>query len=89
MITKFKPTKWANHKFSDDENEARAMWKRAQKQHYKLGDMLHSSPENMYDREYMHMRLDILLDNIERTREAAKKLFPEVSESFSISSMKV
>jgi hypothetical protein len=84
----FERTKWADHKFTPDEKKAQAIWRRAQKQFYELTDTLKTSPDHR-DREYLHSRLDYVLDNIKRTENAAKEMFPEVAESFSVAVMEL
>ena len=87
-MKKFKPTKWKDHKFSQDELKAQALWRHANKTYCELTEILCTSPES-HDREYLHTRLDMIINSIERTREAARAIFPEVSDSFAVATMKL
>ncbi len=78
-----KKTKWATYKFNAGEKAARAKWRQAQDQRCRIIDGL--MLVTIYNsRKQMHERLDRRLDTIEKMEAAAKELFPEVDESFTV-----
>ncbi len=83
-----KKTKWADHKFTRQERDARAKWRRADGQRSQIVNALMSCDHYM-SRGDMHKRLDRRLDVIEKTQASARELFPEVGESFTIASMTI
>ncbi len=76
-------TKWANHKFTRAEQDARKRWRKAQTLENDLFHVL-KIPLGGLDRDRLHKALDRRLDDIERIRNGAKEMFPEVDESFTI-----
>lgn len=78
-----KKTKWVKHKFSKDELAAQKIWRRATGEHTKLVEALMSCDHYM-SRDDMHKRLDRRLDAIDRGKDRAAKMFPDVSESFTM-----
>lgn len=83
----FKPGKYVNAKFTEEQEQARKLWIRAQAYENEVCEALHFYPT--IDRKVLHERLDVRLDDIERIREKAKELFEDVSESFTIASMTI
>lgn len=83
-----KAGKYAKHKFTNQELEAQRIWRRADKQRSEIVNALKSCNHYM-SREDMHKRLDRRLNTIERMRNKAKGLFPEVAESFTIATMEI
>jgi hypothetical protein len=81
---KFKPTKWATHKYSEDEAEAQRIWQRAEKRRSNILDGLQTCNWPVKREEY-HKLLDKRLDQIERSEQRARDLFTEVEESFNVS----
>ncbi len=78
-----KKTKWATYKFNAGEKAARAKWRHAQEQRVRITEGLMLVPINI-TRKKLHERLDRRLDTIEKMEAAAKELFPEVDESFTV-----
>jgi len=83
-----KAGKYAKHKFTKQEREARLIWKRANKQQFEIIEALKSIDFYM-SRKAMHKRLDRRMDTIERMRNRAEKLFPDVAESHIIATMEI
>jgi hypothetical protein len=83
---KFTPGKYRGHKFTANQRKARGIWQRMQTHTLEIADALRTSPDSPTgkDRATLHTRLDHVLDNIERGEEAARELFPEVQESFTL-----
>ena len=82
-----KPGKYVGHKFNTDQKKARAFWRRATEQECGLRDglMIIDIP----NRAECHKKLDKRLDQIERLRNTALDLFPDVGESFTVASMTI
>ena len=78
-----KATKWVTHKLSASEKKAQAIWRRSTSQHTAIVEALMSCDHCM-TRDAMHKRLDRRLDAIERQQDTARKLFPEVAQSFTM-----
>ena len=83
---KFKRTKWAIHKYSDEALKGQHVWRGAQKRRGEILDSLHTTYW-LVKREEYHKLLDKRLDGIERSEEKARGFFPEVEESFTVSEM--
>ena len=81
------PTKWAGKKLTKDQQKAQRKWRRADCELVKLHSILHTTI--FRDRKHLHERLDRRLDAIERQKNTARELFPEVEESFTIASMRI
>jgi hypothetical protein len=60
---KFKSTKWATHKYSEDEAEAQRIWQRAEKRRSNILDGLQTCNWPVKREEY-HKLLDKRLDQI-------------------------
>ena len=84
-MIKLKFTRWYRYAFDADQKQARRMWRASSEYYFDLIDALHMGPDGTKTREEFHDRLDKLLNTIDRTREEAVELFPEVKESFTIS----
>lgn len=83
-----KRTKWATHTFSVDEKKARRKHRRADELRCRIRDGL-SFTDWTLTRQELHERLDRTLDTINQLDAAAKDIFPEVAESFTVSSMRM
>ena len=81
-------TKWASHKFSADETNARHIWRRAEIERSEIVQALKSC-DHFMSRDDMHKRLDRRLDAIERSMTRAQSIFPDVEESFTVAKMTV
>ena len=81
------PTKWAGKKLTKDQQKAQRKWRRAVSELVELHEILHTTI--FRDRKHLHERLDRRLDAIERQKNTARELFPEVEESFTTASMRV
>lgn len=86
-MKKFTPGKYVNAEFTKEQEQARKIWQRSMKRMVALSEVLQTYPT--LEREYLHQRLDHCLDNIERMQSKAQELFVEVSDSFTIASMKI
>lgn len=83
-----KAGKYVGHKFTKQERDAQKIWRRADSQQLEIVNALKSC--NFYmSREDMHKRLDRRLDTIEKMRNRAKAMFPDVDESFTIATMEM
>jgi activator of 2-hydroxyglutaryl-CoA dehydratase len=82
---KLTPGKYVNHKFTADQKKARALWRRQQENYYRLMDALMLTGGG-HSRKELHDKLDKRLDEIDRHASMAIELFPDVDESFTISS---
>lgn len=83
-----KPGKYVGHKFTKQELDAQRIWKRANKQQFEIIEALKSCDFYM-SREAMHKRLDRRMDTIEKMRNRAEGMFPDVAESFIIATMEM
>lgn len=83
-----KPGKYANHKFTKEQKRARAIWDRAHKEQLAIHEALMVITWGN-SREELHARLDRRLDAIERGQARAREIFPDVSESYTISSFTI
>ncbi|KKN76782.1 hypothetical protein LCGC14_0367530 [marine sediment metagenome] len=76
--------KYVDATFTKEQKRARRLHQQALDDWCNLCDALMCVPDDR-PREELHKRLDQALDTIEKKRQIAKELFPDVSESFTIS----
>jgi len=77
---KLKPGKYVGKTLTPEQKEAQRIPAKALKMEVKLAEFL-STNLNDWDREKAHKRLDWYLDAIDKKRQRAQALFPEVEES--------
>ena len=88
-MRQLKPGKYVGHTFTEDQKKARRWWRRQGEMEVDIRRALQLLPniiDPSKDRERLHKKLDAVLNDIEMTRKRAEKLFPDVNESFTISS---
>lgn len=81
---KMRKGKYVGATFTPQQKRARKLHQQALDDWCNLCDALMCMPDDR-PREELHKRLDHALDTIEQKRKIAKELFPDVSESFTIS----
>ena len=88
MKNNMKTTKWADHKFSQQELHAQKIWRRCQTQRSELNDALKIINWGS-NRDDLHTALDRRLNAIEKGEVRATLEFPEVGQSFTIATMQI
>ena len=86
MSTPRRKGKYLGHVFNADQQRARAIWKQAESDLVALHEALLLGP--FKSRAKLHARLDQRLDALEQFKANAIELFPEVEESWTISTMR-
>lgn len=80
---KMRKGKYMGATFNKEQKRARKLHQEALDDWCNLCDALMCMPDDR-PREELHKRLDQALDHIDKKREIAKELFPDVRESFTI-----
>lgn len=80
---KMQKGKYVGATFTKEQRRARKLHQEALDDWCNLCDALMCMPDDR-PREELHKRLDQALDHIDKKREIAKELFPDVRESFTI-----